>query len=396
MSGHAFLRLDHLMQPLLPRPVGQDPPGRLVDDLHLVVADEVVDVALEHVRGDQRLGSQLLAPARAAKHPGQRLRGSGQLLLALRREPDVALAAFDREVLTLLQRPHHCERRLVHLLLRRLVGPSGDDERRTRLVDQHAVGLVDDGEEEAAEDQPARPALGPGDALDRELDAVHLRAERDPVAQVVEGELLVRAIGDVAAVRRAPGRRLLAIHHHAHRQPEHLVDGCHPFGVARREVVVHGNDVDRQPGHGRGAGGQRRGEGLPLPRLHLRDHSVQDDPAAADLRIEVAHADRAPGDLADQREALRHGRDAEPVAPEHEPQLGRGLLDAGITELLRFLRELPHRLDDRRVECLARLQPPRDRRDQPVRDAVDDSGPLERLLRVGRSRGERRERELRH
>jgi len=44
---HTLLRLDHLMQGLLPRAVGEDPAGVLVDDLHLLVADDVVRVAMK-------------------------------------------------------------------------------------------------------------------------------------------------------------------------------------------------------------------------------------------------------------------------------------------------------------------------------------------------------------
>jgi hypothetical protein len=67
--------------------------------------------------------------------------------------------------------------------LRRLVGRTADDQRCARLVDEDGVDLVDDGEVVAALHQ-----LG--------------RAPRHVVAQVVEAELVVRAVGDVAGVRR--------------------------------------------------------------------------------------------------------------------------------------------------------------------------------------------------
>ena len=65
--------------------------------------------------------------------------------------------------------------------LRGEVGRAGDDERRAGLVDEDRVDLVDDAEVVAALDELGRV---PG----------HV------VAQVVEAELVVRAVGDVLGV----------------------------------------------------------------------------------------------------------------------------------------------------------------------------------------------------
>ena len=62
---------------------------------------------------------------------------------------------------------------------------AGDDERGARLVDQDRVDLVDD---------------GVGVAALHHLGRAHLHV----VAQVVEAELVVGAVGDVAGVLRAP------------------------------------------------------------------------------------------------------------------------------------------------------------------------------------------------
>ena len=73
-----------------------------------------------------------------------------------------------------------------------VLGGAGDDQRRARLVDQDAVHLVDDGVGEVALDHVLQPVL-------------HV------VAQVVEAELVVGAVGDVggvggAALARRPAR----------------------------------------------------------------------------------------------------------------------------------------------------------------------------------------------
>ena len=60
-------------------------------------------------------------------------------------------------------------------------GRAGDDQRRARFIDQDRVDFVDDGEAVAALDHVAQRVL-------------HV------VAQIVEAELVVRAVGDVAGV----------------------------------------------------------------------------------------------------------------------------------------------------------------------------------------------------
>ncbi len=105
------------------------------------------------------------------------------------------------------------------------LGLTGDDQRRARLVDQDRVDLVHDREGVAALHEPL---LGDG----------HV------VAQVVEAELGVRAVGDVGRVGRAP----LGERHHvldvAVGHPEPLENLPVPLGVSLGEVVVGGDEVD--------------------------------------------------------------------------------------------------------------------------------------------------------
>ena len=72
----------------------------------------------------------------------------------------------------------------LHVQLGALFGRAGDDQRRARFVDQDRVDFVDDRVGEAA------------------LHAV-FEPEREVVAQVVEAEFVVGAVGDVAGVGRA-------------------------------------------------------------------------------------------------------------------------------------------------------------------------------------------------
>jgi len=104
---------------------------------------------------------------------------------------------------------------------------AGDNERSARLVDQDRVDLVDNGEIEAA-----LVAVG------------HLH--RHVVAQVVETELVVGAIGDVGGVSLLlhVGGALRQVH--PDRESEKPVDAAHPVGVAARQVIVYRDNVHAQ------------------------------------------------------------------------------------------------------------------------------------------------------
>ena len=166
-----------------------------------------------------------------------------------------------------------------------LLGGAGDDQRRARLVDQDVVDLVDDREVVAA------------------LDAV-LERVGHVVAQVVEAELRVGAVDDVAGVLALARRVVVALLDRRDADPERVVDRLHPFGVAAGEVVVDGDEVDAVAGERVEEDGKRRGQRLALARLHLGDRALVQDHAADQLHVVVALADRAPRRLAGQREGL--------------------------------------------------------------------------------------------
>ena len=176
----------------------------------------------------------------------------------------------------------------VYHLARRL-GRAADDQRGAGLVDEDRVDLVDDRVEVAALDQVG---LAPG----------HV------VAQVVEAELVVRAVRDVAQVLLAAQRRLLARHDRADVEPEEAVHPAHPLGVAGGQVVVGGDHVHALAGERVEVRGQDAGQGLALTGLHLRHVAQVQGRAAHDLHAVVPLAERAGGGLADDGEGLREQR----------------------------------------------------------------------------------------
>ena len=131
-----------------------------------------------------------------------------------------------------------------------------------------------------------------------------LAAHRHVVAQVVEAELGVGAVGDVGVVVHAP---LVGSHvglDAAHLEAEEAVDLTHPLRVAVREVVVDGHEVRAVAGERVEVHGHRGDERLALAGLHLGDVALVQHDAAQHLDVERAHVERPPGALARDREGL--------------------------------------------------------------------------------------------
>ena len=145
---------------------------------------------------------------------------------------NIAVRLFDlgHALLLLGLEPHYAVVSDV-VLLGRLFGRARDDERRSRFVYKDRVDFVN-----------YRVVVA----------ALHhrRRVEFHVVAQVVEAELVVRAVGDVGVVG------LLALHvvhvvlYAADREAEEAIDLAHPLGVAFGQVVVDRDDMHAATGDG--------------------------------------------------------------------------------------------------------------------------------------------------
>ncbi len=211
----------------------EDPPGELVDNLDLTVLHQIVDIAPEKGRRPQRLhevvdelAGEILVDVVDPQLPldaGQPLLGDGHGALLLvdlvvrlfalaGREP----AGDAGEIVVGLGRPFAWPR---------------DDERGPRLIDEDGVHLVHDAVVVAA----LHLLVGPQDHV---------------VAQIVEAELGVGAIGDVGLVGGPPFVRFHAVLQRGHRHTQELIHGAHPGRVAPGQIVVDGDQMDAPPGEG--------------------------------------------------------------------------------------------------------------------------------------------------
>ena len=215
--------------------------------------------------------------------------------------------------------------------LRRLaVRGACQHQRHQRLVDEHRVGLVDQ-----------------RDVGVRRHQVVHVGDQL--VAQYVESDLVDRAVGDVALVRRAPllGRRVGR--DPADCQPQRLDQRAHPFGIAACEVVVDGDDVHVAAADRIARRGDRTRQRLALTRGHLHDVACQHPQRALQLYVERPQRGGPFGGFSGDRQELR---DVGGIGEAAELQQLGGLQQLLVVEIGGLLVELRGAVDLGHRTCL--------------------------------------------
>ncbi|OPZ69589.1 MAG: hypothetical protein BWY83_01927 [bacterium ADurb.Bin478] len=109
------------------------------------------------------------------------------------------------------------------------------------------------------------------------------------IAQIIESELIVGAIGNVGIVDLAPFRRIQLVVQRLGGQAEELVDLAHPLAVALGEIIVHRDQMGALSGQSvqieRHGGHQR----FSFTGSHLGDFAFMQDDAADQLHVVRHH-----------------------------------------------------------------------------------------------------------
>ena len=235
-----FLGLDRLMQAIGPPPARHHAPGEFVDDDDFAVFDDIFDIStIERMRLDRGLDVVFQRPVLRVGDVAD-AEQSLHLLPTLIGDRNVAMLLVHHEVAGELRglprRPFdlftlfELRNNAVHavVLVRRFLTRARDDERRASLIDQDRVNLIDDGVVVSA------------------LHAV-LEVELHIVAQIVEAELVVGAVGDIGRIGGAALVVIQIVDDYADAESEEAVQLAHPLGIALGQVVVDRDHMHAAP-----------------------------------------------------------------------------------------------------------------------------------------------------
>ena len=109
------------------------------------------------------------------------------------------------------------------------------------------------------------------------------------VTQVIETELIVCNIRDIAVVLRTPLLGFHGLQHAADCQAQEPVYFPHPVRVAVGQVIIDRDDADTASLQSVQIGRQRTDEGLAFTGLHLCDTALMQNHAADQLYTEMLH-----------------------------------------------------------------------------------------------------------
>ncbi len=127
------------------------------------------------------------------------------------------------------------------------------------------------------------------------------------VAQVVEAELVVGAVGHIGGIGFAALLIVEIMHDDADGQTKKAVELAHPLRVAFGQIVIDRDHVHTAPAQSVQIDRKRRDQGLSFAGLHFGDLALVQHHAADQLHIEVPHVQDAAASLRGPRRRLLPG-----------------------------------------------------------------------------------------
>jgi hypothetical protein len=138
--------------------------------------------------------------------------------------------------------------------------------------------------------------------VDKEPRAGPAWTERKPIAEVVEHQLLVGAIGDITRISALPLLEGLPVLDQAYAEAKRIEDRRELFGVAACQIVVDRDDMNRTAHERGGNRRQHRRQGLAFAGFHFGERAAHQGGTAQQLNMEVTHSDMSASHFARKRE----------------------------------------------------------------------------------------------
>ena len=167
-----------------------------------------------------------------------------------------------------------------------IIHRTGNDQRRPCFVYEDAVHLVNYG------------------IIEFSLHAI-LAVKFHIVPQIVEAELVVRAIGYVGTISLLPLLVVEIMKYYPRAQAEEFVNGSHPLGITASKIVINRDHM--HPAAGECIEVDRHGssQGLAFPGFHLGDLALVEHDTANELDVKRSHPQGAHRGFPNHGECLR-------------------------------------------------------------------------------------------
>ena len=124
------------------------------------------------------------------------------------------------------------------------------------------------------------------------LDLLFARRGHSVVAQIIETELAIRSVSNVAGVLLPAHIRFLIVLNATNSEPKKIVERTHPFGIAACQIIVHRDQMRAASSQGIQIERQRRDQSFAFARRHFRDPAAMQNHPADQLHVEVHHVPR--------------------------------------------------------------------------------------------------------
>ncbi len=283
---YALFGFDGLMQAVAVSSAEHQSARKFIDDDDLAVFDDIVDITLHDRLCFERFHDVMVDLHVFRITEVLDLEERFRLGNALIGQTDALFLFFDRivGVLALIQRVDKLVRDPVKI--RRFVALTGNDQRRSRFIDEDRVDLVDD----RVVQIPLRQLI---------------LVDHHVVAQIIETEFVVGAVCNIRLISRFSGLVGNSVDHAADRQSQECIDLSHPFRVTLCQIVVDRNDMHAFSLECVQISRQSRDQGLAFTGFHFGDPALMQNDAADDLHAEMLHADASPCRFPADRESFR-------------------------------------------------------------------------------------------
>ncbi len=336
------------MKPIAPEAVFHDTARRFIDDFQFTLAHNVMFVPTVQVKRRKRLSRQFFAHQGTAPNTRKRRKAFLRTRATRLGQNRKAMFAGNAIIDIRLKLPCKAQNLLDHLTRNLRLRLRRNDKRRACLINEHAVGLINNGKVQSAQTHVA-PARGIGQCPKPQTQVTALLTKDHPVTQIIESQFLVGAIDDIGPIGLLPLRQLLACDDHTNAQAQSRVKRRHRLGIASRKIIIDRDDMNRESRECCSRCSQGRCQRLAFASRHMRNHAFKKCMSPHDLDVVRTFSGDALASFAQQGKGFgKSGFILHPGPPELQSRLSCGQKQIAGRQLTRCIRLAIHAQNDLR------------------------------------------------